>query len=447
MQGSARSTRSTRSRSGVSVSRSSLTEALIRKLGPGWFADGRVEGLGLEIKASGAAAWRLRYTARTGERRSLTIGLHSKSTEARRTPVVGVDEARRLAGALRVKIAAGVDPVVERAHKRTGVAPTVADACDAYLRDHVEHRCTSRTAELTRDLIRRRIKQVIGRVELEHLTRPQIVAWHAQIGNPPPKGKGCGPEANRTLTVLHAALEHAAHAGMVPEGWPNPCVRIRRFPERTRVRDVLTATQRADLLRELRDGPLRPERSAGHVSQHIADALELCAETGMRAGEVCRLRWRHIDIPRRLLLLEGTKTGLSTRPLSQRAVDALTRISWARFDSRPRPDDLVCPTSTGTEIMRVNLTGAWGRLRRRIDGASTVPLHGLRHGVATSLLESGARLEDAQRVLGHASIATTARYVHDSTDRAREALDNAAAVLAGTAPPLRLVQGGKRSRH
>lgn len=152
----------------------------------------------------------------------------------------------------------------------------------------------------------------------------------------------------------------------------------------------------------------------------IAGNLMLLAlYTGMRRGELFRLRWTDIDFDQGFIHLRDPKGGVDERiPLNESARSILK--SCIRYKS-----PYVFPGRGGRQ--RVDIAKSVRRIRNAAGlPKSFRPLHGQRHAYASILASSGkVDLYVLQKLLTHKSPAMTMRYAH----LADEALHRAGKVL------------------
>jgi integrase/recombinase XerD len=160
---------------------------------------------------------------------------------------------------------------------------------------------------------------------------------------------------------------------------------------------------------------------AGANSLKARVMLSLCYGCGLRAGEVVRLKVKHIDSAQRIIRIEQSK-GRKDRHvmLSPQTLDLL-RQWWkaARRDfdaTTPLQERWLFP---GRRAGKPMTTRQLSRLFHEATDAAgikkNVTLHALRHSFATHLLERGTDIRVIQALLGHDKLDTTARYTRVAT--------------------------------
>ena len=155
--------------------------------------------------------------------------------------------------------------------------------------------------------------------------------------------------------------------------------------------------------------------------------VELLYATGIRVSELCGLDIDDVDTGHRLLRVLGKGNKQRSVPFGEPAADALQ--GWLT-GGRPK---LVAADSgpallLGARGRRLDVRQARTVVHQTVgavDGAPDMGPHGLRHAMATHLLEGGADLRSVQEMLGHASLATTQIYTHVTSDRLRAAYQQA----------------------
>lgn len=147
---------------------------------------------------------------------------------------------------------------------------------------------------------------------------------------------------------------------------------------------------------------------------------------GLRVSELVRLQPGDIHSERMLIRVNQGK-GRKDRYtlLSQRLLEEL-RTYWRAFRPQPwlfpsRDPSRPLPANTAKKIFTA------AKQRARIQHGHGI--HSLRHSFATHLMEAGVALPVIQRLMGHGSLNTTAKYLHVTSQH-----------LAGVRSPLDLLR-------
>jgi integrase/recombinase XerD len=142
--------------------------------------------------------------------------------------------------------------------------------------------------------------------------------------------------------------------------------------------------------------------------------LSCCYAAGLRISEAVSLTIPDIDSARMVLRVEQGK-GRKDRytMLSPRLLEILR--DWWRRD---KPKHWLFPSDCPDQHISRHAVGEACQKAHSLCGIpKPITPHSLRHAFAVHLLESGADVRTIQLLLGHRSLATTARYLHIATSK------------------------------
>jgi integrase/recombinase XerD len=142
--------------------------------------------------------------------------------------------------------------------------------------------------------------------------------------------------------------------------------------------------------------------------------LTTCYAAGLRISEAVRLTVPDIDSARMVIRVDQGK-GQKDRyvMLSPKLLEILRQ--WWRVE-KPKPW-LFPGDIPGRHISKDAVEQACQKARRRCPIPKPTTPHSLRHAFAVHLLEGGTDVRTIQLLLGHRSLATTARYLRIATSK------------------------------
>jgi site-specific recombinase XerD len=142
--------------------------------------------------------------------------------------------------------------------------------------------------------------------------------------------------------------------------------------------------------------------------------LTICYAAGLRISEAVRLTPAAIDSQRMVLRVEQGKGQKDRYVMLSPRLLAILRDWWRVSRSRPWlfPGD-----RPGTPITTRAVNRACRAAQRRCGIPKPITPHSMRHAFAVHLLEAGTDVRTIQLLLGHRSLATTARYLRLTTTK------------------------------
>ena len=249
----------------------------------------------------------------------------------------------------------------------------------------------------------------------------QFTAWSFEQWKNKRKANGIKPATiNRDLTMLRAALNKAIEWGELKS---NPLVSVKQLKDaddkRVRYLSNEEEKQLMDALKgreiDIQQGKFSSANKfvsiyrKGTYADHLQPMVLVAINTGLRFGELSRIRWTHIsltDAPRVTVQAAYAKTG-NTRhiPLNKVAKAALHAWRAQQIDT----NGYAFATQSGERIKSVRK--GW----KAILSAAKIKdfrWHDLRHHFASKLVMAGVDLNTVRELMGHSSLDMTLRYAH-----------------------------------
>ena len=297
---------------------------------------------------------------------------------------------------------------------------TLGDLCKQYL-GHIQNPNNPERPKDQRNPPQRvaTIKAAFGDRPAASLKPYEIKDWLISLGL-------SAATLNRYKSTLSAIFTYAKEREQVVT---NPVRDVPHF----KVADKLPrwmSEEEEDKLRRVIDKWIRLTPSEHKVTrllfrEHLNE-ITVGSQTGMRKGNQYALRWEDVDFKLRLITLPDTKSG------TPHTVPMTDDVHKALLDQRTIQAELQELRGDEYESSRMQLDGRvfvisenreWFDRAKKEAKVKNLGWHQLsRHTAGSRLGASGANQKTIQEVLGHATIAMSAKYTHLNKGSVAEAM-------------------------
>jgi integrase/recombinase XerD len=219
------------------------------------------------------------------------------------------------------------------------------------------------------------------------------------------------------LKVMFRWLEQDEIIALSPFHRLNLTIRLpRRLPRALTVEDMRRLLARA---------AEEASRSASFSAILLNFVVVCLFATGLRIGELASVKLTDIDLAEAAIIVRGKGNRERRVFLPGRLAGAILGGYLLARAKIPTSSEPLLVTTEGQPMTTQSLRRALIALAQRASITRRVTPHMLRHTAATQLIEAGVDIRFVQKLLGHASIATTQIYTQVSDTSLRSTLEQA----------------------
>jgi integrase/recombinase XerD len=235
----------------------------------------------------------------------------------------------------------------------------------------------------------RYFKQAAPGVQLRDIRLPHLHGFAQSLRGLKPSSQGT------VVAAIHSLFAFACKIDYLPK---NPAVLLKRPGHQHNVAERIV--DETDIRRLI----------ALTTNPRDAVLLRLAYVSGLRIAELSALRWRHLG-PREdggaVLSVIGKGTKLRHIFLPEHMWRALNALRNGASDAAP-----VFLSRQHKPLAKQTMHTIAKQAAQRAGLPPTFSMHWCRHAHASHAMDHGAPIHLVQQTLGHASLGTTARYVH-----------------------------------
>lgn len=214
---------------------------------------------------------------------------------------------------------------------------------------------------------------------------------------------------NRKISVLRSFYKFLLREGKIDQN-PTIFIKAPKIPKRL---PVFVDAQKMD---HLLDSEHYFDTSFPSVRDHVV--IELLFGTGMRLTELLQLKDTDIDVYAGTIKVLGKRNKERIIPINKSLINQLnTYIEQKKLQNFNNNLLILIVTNTGAAAYPKLIYRIVTEYLKHVSTHEKKSPHVLRHSYATSLLNAGADLNAIKELLGHASLAATQVYTHNSIER------------------------------